>query len=100
MAFPLRAQDYENSTTTGQPVSGWIMDWLTLSQILDSSKLKELADDNFKFDENCRKFSKKAENAVFLATVFSKDLYCRHVKTRAQAKVKNWLKKSPGNMDL
>ena len=24
---------------------------LTLSQILDSSKLKEFADDNFKFDE-------------------------------------------------
>ena len=27
-------------------------------QILDSSKLKELADYNFKFDENCWKFSK------------------------------------------
>ena len=33
-------------------------------QILDSSKLKEIADDNFKFDENGRKFSKKVENAV------------------------------------
>ena len=32
-------------------------------QILDSSKLKEFAD-NFKFDENCRKFSKRVENAV------------------------------------
>ena len=32
---------------------------LTLSkqQILDSSKLKQFADDNFKFDENGRKFS-------------------------------------------
>ena len=31
-------------------------------QILDSSKLKELADDNFKFDENGRKLSKQVEN--------------------------------------
>ena len=33
-------------------------------QILDSSKLKEFADDNFKFDENDRKFSKRVENTV------------------------------------
>ena len=33
-------------------------------QILDSSKLKEFADDNFKFDENGRKFSKRVENTV------------------------------------
>ena len=33
-------------------------------QILDSSKLKELADDNFKIDENGRKFSKRIENTV------------------------------------
>ena len=31
-------------------------------QILDSSKLKEFADDNFKFDKNGRKISKWAEN--------------------------------------
>ena len=37
---------------------------LTLSQILDSSKLKEFADDNFKFDENGRKFSKQVENTL------------------------------------
>ena len=30
----------------------------TKRQILDSSKLKEFADDNFKFDENGKKFSK------------------------------------------
>ena len=30
----------------------------------DSSKLKEFADDNFKFDENGRKFSKRVENSV------------------------------------
>ena len=33
-------------------------------QILDSSKLKEFADDNFKFDENGWKFSKRLENTV------------------------------------
>ena len=33
-------------------------------QILDCSKLKEFADDNFKFDENSRKFSKQVENTV------------------------------------
>ena len=31
-------------------------------QILDSSKMKEFADDNFSFDENGRKFSKNVEN--------------------------------------
>ena len=33
-------------------------------QFLDPSKLKEFADDNFKFDENDEKFSKRIENAV------------------------------------
>ena len=33
-------------------------------QILDCSKLKELADDSFKFDENGRQFSKRVENTV------------------------------------
>ena len=32
--------------------------------ILDSSKLKEFADYNFKFDENGRKLSKRIENTV------------------------------------
>ena len=63
-------------------------------QILDPSELKEFADDNFKFDENGKKLSKQVENIVgkgeiahneqfLLFPVFSKDLYCRHVKTRA-----------------
>ena len=34
----------------------------TKRQILDSSKLKKFADDNFKFDENGSKFSKRVEN--------------------------------------
>ena len=33
-------------------------------QILDSSKLKQFADDNFKFYENGRKFSESTENTV------------------------------------
>ena len=33
-------------------------------QILDSSKLKEFADDNFRIDENGRRFSKWVENTV------------------------------------
>ena len=33
-------------------------------QILDSSKLKEFADDNFRFDKNGRKFSKQVESTV------------------------------------
>ena len=57
---------------------------------LDSSKLKELADNNFKFDENGRKLSKRVGNtekrikcllraiSPFLK-VFSKEFYCRQV---------------------
>ena len=58
-------------------------------QVLDSFKLKEFADDNFEFDENGRKFSEQVENADGkgeispFPTVFSKELHCRHVKTRA-----------------
>ena len=37
---------------------------ITRRQILDSSKLKEVADDNFKFDKNGRKLSKHVENTV------------------------------------
>ena len=56
-------------------------------QILTSLKRKEFAEDNFKVDENGRKFSKRVENTVGnreiaqlhaispFPTVFSKDLY-------------------------
>ena len=37
---------------------------ITRRQILDSFKLKELADNNLKFDENGRKLSKWVENTV------------------------------------
>ena len=56
-------------------------------QILDASNLKEFEEDNFKFDENGRKFSRRVENIVgrgeiaryeqflLFPAVFSKDLY-------------------------
>ena len=37
---------------------------ITRQQILDSSKQKELADDNFKFDKHGRKLSKRVEKTV------------------------------------
>ena len=48
--------------------------------------MKDVAGDNFKFDENGGKFSKsvgKKEAISPFPTVFSKDLYCRHIKSRA-----------------
>ena len=33
-------------------------------RVIDSSKLKEFADDNFKLDANSRKLSKRVENTV------------------------------------
>ena len=63
-----------------QPITG--------RQILDSSKLKEFADHNFKFDKKGRKLSKQAENTgkrrncslraiSRFPTVFSKGLFPR-----------------------
>ena len=64
-------------------------------RILDSIKLKESADDIFKFDENGSKLAKKvrkhcgkrrncSKRAISpFHTAFSKDLFCRQVKTRA-----------------
>ena len=37
--------------------------------LLDSSNLKHFADDNFKFDENGRKFSKREENTVEIGEI-------------------------------
>ena len=65
-------------------------------KILDSSKLKEFAGDNFKFDENGRKFSKQVERTEGKGEIahnkqlllsprcfLSKDLYYRNAKNRA-----------------
>ena len=78
-----------------KPFSITLLSHLTFSQltILDAFKLKEIADDNFKFDVNGRKFSNTVEKAARrrncslqaispFPTVFSNDLYCRNVKTR------------------
>ena len=65
------------------------------NKFLDSSKLKGFADDNLKFSANGRKVFKQVENTAGkgeiaryavsnspFPTLFSKDLYCRHLKTR------------------
>ena len=64
-------------------------------KFLDSSKLKEFADDNFYFFTKMEESTlKRVEKIVgkgeladyeqfLLFPVFSKDLYCRHIKTRA-----------------
>ena len=69
-------------------------------QILDSSNLKKFEDNKFGFDENGREFSDRVENTLraisSFPAVFSKDLYCIHVKTRAclgkgyKKKMKTW----------
>ena len=50
---------------------------LTFSQrqILDSSKLKEFADDNFKFGDNGRTFFKRVENTVGKGVIAHNEQY-------------------------
>ena len=48
---------------------------ITRRQILDSSKLKEFADDNFKFDANSRKLSKWVENNVGKGEICRKEQF-------------------------
>ena len=38
-------------------------------QILDSSKVKEFSDDNFKFGKNSRKFSEQVEKSVGIGEI-------------------------------
>ena len=64
---------------------------LTLSQTTNYGhfQTQDIAGGDFKFDENGSKFFKQVENTVGkreispFATVFSKGIYCRHIKTRA-----------------
>ena len=62
-------------------------------EFLDLSKLKEVADNTFKFNENSRKFSKgrkhsgKKEKLLIMSNfsfpaMFSKELYSRHKKNQ------------------
>ena len=79
-------QGHESDTLTTEPPRR--------GQILDSSKFKEIADNNIKLDKNGGKFSERVENAVgkgesacyeqFLhfPQCFKKDLYFKHVKSR------------------
>ena len=53
---PRPAQHFSQNMKCLQPFSK--------QQIFDSSKVKQLADDNFKFDENGRKSFKWIENTV------------------------------------
>ena len=48
---------------------------MTRQQILDSSKLKEFADDNFKFGENGRELSKRVENTVGKGEIARKEQF-------------------------
>ena len=52
------------SELVSQSISNKYVKSFPKQQILDCSKLKESANDNFKFDENSRKFSKRVENIV------------------------------------
>ena len=62
-------------------------------QIFKSSNQREFADNNFRLHKNGGELSKRLENTVgkgeivsneqfLIFLVFSKDLYCKHVKTR------------------
>ena len=46
------------------PLLNYVFNPLPDDKILDRLKLKQSADDNFKFDENSRKFSKRVKNTV------------------------------------
>ena len=83
----------------------------TRQRILDSSKLKEFADDNFKFDENGRKLSKQVENcgkrrncllrAISpFPTMLSKGLFPEASKGVIVWAWVNLLQHSPGFCDL
>ena len=51
-------------STYKQLASTYVNKYLTPFQILDASKLRQFADDNFKFNENGRKSSKGIEITV------------------------------------
>ena len=65
-------------------------------KFLDWPKLKQSADDNFKFDENTRKFSKRVENTVVVTSKFSfsHSVFKRLVSHGRQnvSLCRNWLK--------
>ena len=69
---------------------GWACDLATIvllvlylpfpkRQILDSFKPKEFSDDNFKFDENGRKFAKPVESTVGKREIASRSVFKRRI---------------------
>ena len=90
--FPLYPQYFQMILfTVIKTLELWFMwqrfDPFPKRQLIDSSKLKEFADDNFKFEEKWHKVSKRIENTVGkkrncslhgispFPTLFSKDLF-------------------------
>ena len=53
-----------NITSITYPLHVWSFNPLPDNKVLDWSKLKQIEDNIFKFDENSRKFSKWVENTV------------------------------------
>ena len=96
-SIPHYLQNSENSKCLKGEFARKFGSYLALSKMtnLDSSKLTEFADNTLKFNEDGSKFiqmgrkhSGKRRNCSLRAistfpTVFSKDLYCRHIKTMA-----------------
>ena len=64
LAMPLSCSNARYKISPWLPVKKVEGYPITRRQILDSSKLEEFADNNFKFDENDRKLSKREENTV------------------------------------
>ena len=65
--FLLFPQCFQKACFPGTSKGVIVWEWVKLFpklQILDSSKLKEFADDNFEFYDNGGKFSKRVENTV------------------------------------
>ena len=57
--------NYVSLTAMGLKKCGWrVPEPFPKRQILDTSKLKEFVEENFKFDENRKKFPKLVENTV------------------------------------
>ena len=90
-----KSKSLHSKPNRGSVQTRFIILWemLLLFNPFPSDKFKALADNNFKFDENVkfhqkrRKHCGKRRNCSLQAilpvsTVFSKDLYCRHI-TRA-----------------
>ena len=82
---------------------------ITRPQILNSSKLKDCADDNFKFDENGRKLTKQVENTVWKGEIARYEQFLLYPQCFQKARfpqaskgviVWEWVNLSPHNSDF